>query len=125
MRKLIFIFLLLISTHTILLHSQIIKDTFTILNFSTIGYCDKKIDFSNLIPDKLEEHLIHSPDIIVVERTKINRIINGKKGYQASVINDSIIFEAGKIAGVERVILGEFECHKNKNLIDADAAASL
>lgn len=84
-------------------------------NSSIFGY-DK---LERTIPEILKTELSHSPEIVVVERSKIESILKEQALAQAGVIENETAQKVGQLAGAEYIITGEINTVGNQLRIDA------
>ncbi len=71
------------------------------------------------IAEMLKTELSHSPEIVVVERSKIESILKEQALAQTGVIENETAQEVGRLAGAEYIITGEINTIGNQLRIDA------
>lgn len=121
--KLFIMGLLLISEGIVPLSAQSIDDsskvTLAVMDFknnsSVFGY-DR---LERTLPEMLKTELSRSPEIVVVERSKIESILKEQALAQAGVIKTEAAQEVGRLAGAEYIITGEINTIGNQLRIDA------
>ncbi len=84
-------------------------------NSSVFGY-DR---LERAIPEMLKTELSRSPEILVLERIKIESILKEQALAQTGVIEQETAQEVGRLAGAEYIITGEINTIGNQLRIDA------
>lgn len=84
-------------------------------NSSVFGY-DR---LERAIPEMLKTELSRSPEILVVERSKIESILKEQALAQTGVIEQETAQEVGRLAGAEYIITGDINTIGNQLRIDA------
>lgn len=94
--------------------------TIVISNFENKGLPTDGKDYSIWIANKIQEALVKSPYITVVERQKMKNVLNEQMQAQTGIIDEATAIKAGKIVGAQKILLGEYQCNdRNRYTISA------
>jgi TolB-like protein len=115
------LFLTSLSAHALLAQQaeNIENITLAVMDFknnsSVFGY-DR---LERAIPEMLKTELSRSPEILVLERSKIESILKEQALAQTGVIEQETAQEVGRLAGAEYIITGEINTIGNQLRVDA------
>lgn len=60
------------------------------------------------IPGQIQRHLLDSPDVKIIERKKLQEILQEQALSQSGIIDQSQAVQVGKLAAAEKIMVGEF-----------------
>ena len=88
------------------------KKTVAVYGFEMIGR--DKDSYSIYATEKLTHELVETGKLLIIERSKINKVLNEQQLSMTGLINADMAAKIGKILSVEGVIIGSISLRKNE-----------
>ena len=79
------------------------------LNFENINNAIVERDYSAWIPALILNHLIGSPNIVVVERQRLDALIEEQDLSATDYVDKKTAIRLGRLLGAHKAIMGEYQ----------------
>lgn len=92
--------------------SSLKKKTVAVYGFEMIGRANDS--YSRYATEKLTHELVESGKLLVIERSRINKVLKEQQLAMTGIIDANMAAKIGKILAVEGVIIGSINVNKNE-----------